>query len=421
MEAKSNLNSFFKKERIFNHINDFAFPRLSGTEGEKRAVKLVKNTFKDIGFEDDQIMAQEFNFSTFYSEVLVKILAFLCIVIFSLLLFIKYLYPFLTIMTIIIVLIVFLSILGALKHPEYQGFWEDHFGKKLSSTNIFITLNAKSKAFENAGNIIISAHLDSKSQTFKTIWRVIFLTIWEIGLVVLPILYTFFLIDLYFHVIRPIILGIELGIIFTTSIVIFSNFMILFNNTRNKSLGALDNASGMAIVFELSSFFKDNNLNNYNLWFCQFSAEEIGTMGSRIFLDSFDDIFSKKNTYQINFDMISCKDEKEVEYVKSYGFLPPKISSELLDSYIHKAANEENVPIKGFNGVSGAHTDSVPFHLRKFDSIDFATFNATKYAHSKEDTPDKVNKNVLYHACVLVARMLLDFDQNSERNHKQGI
>jgi Zn-dependent M28 family amino/carboxypeptidase len=192
----------------------------------------------------------------------------------------------------------------------------------------------------------------------------------------------------------------------------------MLNNTRNKSLGSLDNASGMAIVFELSSFFKDNNLNNYNLWFCQFSAEEIGTMGSRIFLDSFEDIFSKENTYQINFDMISCKDEKQVEYVKSYGFLPPKISSELLDSYIHRAAEEENIPIKGFNGVSGAHTDSVPFHLRKFDSIDFATFNAAKYAHSREDTPNKVNKDVLYNACVLVARVLIDFDKETENNNQ---
>ena len=418
MEDSYDLKSFFKKEKIFNYVNEFAFPRLSGTDGEKRAVELVKSTFKDIGFKEEQLMSQAFNFSTFYSEVLIKILAFLTIVVYSLLIFIKYLYPFLTIIAIIIVIIIFLSILGALKHPEYKGFWEKYFGKWLSSTNIFLTLNAKSKTFENAGNIIISAHLDSKSQTFKTIWRVVFFTIWEIGMVVLPILYAFFLIDLYSHAIRTFILGIEFGIIFTTSFVLFSTFMILLNNTRNKSPGALDNASGMAIVFELSSFFKNNPLNNYNLWFCQFSAEEIGTMGSRIFLDSFEDIFSKKNTYQINFDMISCKEMKEVEYVKSYGFLPRKISSELLDGYIHQAAREENVPIKGFNGVSGAHTDSVPFHLRKFDSIDFATFNATKYAHSREDTPDKVNKDVLFHACVLVAKMLIDFDKETDNNEQ---
>ena len=420
MEDIDDLKSFFKKDRIFNYVNVFAFPRLSGTEGEKKAVELVKSKFREIGFSNDQIMYQDFNFSTFYSEVLVKILAFLTIVIYSLLIFIKYLYPFFTIITIIIVVIIFLSILGALKHPEYQGFWEKHFGKKVSSTNVFVTLNAKKKSFENAGNIVISAHLDSKSQTFKTIWRVVFFTIWEIGMVALPILYAFFLVDLYFHVIRSIILGIEYGIIFTTSLVIFSTFMIFLNNTRNKSPGALDNASGMAIVFELSSFFKNNNLDNYNLWFCQFSAEEIGTMGSRIFLDSFEDIFSKHNTFQINFDMISCKSQKEVEYVKSYGFLPPKIGSELLDNYIHQAAKEEEVSIKGFSGVSGAHTDSVPFHLRKYDSIDFATFGATKYAHSKEDTPDKINKKVLYQTCVVVARMLIDFDQYAIINVKQG-
>ena len=139
MEDSYDLKSFFKKEKIFNYVNEFAFPRLSGTDGEKRAVELVKSTFKDIGFKEEQLMSQAFNFSTFYSEVLIKILAFLTIVVYSLLIFIKYLYPFLTIIAIIIVIIIFLSILGALKHPEYKGFWEKYFGKWLSSTNIFLT------------------------------------------------------------------------------------------------------------------------------------------------------------------------------------------------------------------------------------------------------------------------------------------
>jgi putative aminopeptidase FrvX len=414
MEQKIDLNLFFEKERIFKYVKNFSFPRLSGTEGEQKAVELAIKTFKDIGLKENQIEYQRFDFSTFYSEVLLKIIAFMSMVIVSILLFIKYIYPFFTITIILIMVVIFLSIVSVLKHPEYQGFWENHFGKKVSATNVFVKVNAKNHSLEKAGNIIISAHLDSKSQTFKTIWRVIFFTIWEIGGIVLSILYTFFLIDLYFHVIQSIILMIELGIIITTSLIILSNVMLLYLKTENKSLGALDNASGMAIIFELSSFFKDHSAHNFNLWFCQFSAEEIGTMGSRLFLDSFETIFSNKNTFQINFDMISGdnNNQNRVEYVKSYGAIPPKKISEILESYVNNAAKEENVYVKGFKILSGAHTDTVPFHLRKYDSLDFATFDASKYSHSKEDTPDKVNPTTLFNACKLVTRMVINLDKN---------
>jgi hypothetical protein len=416
MKPNINLNSFFEKERLFKYVNDFSFPRLAGTEGEQKALDLVVKTFNHIGFKDSQIETQKFDFSTFYSEILVKIIAFMSISILSLLLLIKYLYPFFTIITIFIMVIIFLSIVNVLKHPEYQEFWEKHFGKTISSSNIFLKINAQNQPIEKVGNIIVSAHLDSKSQTFKTIWRVIFFLIWEFGVITLVVLYTFFLLDLYFKVIPRVIFLMELGIIFVSILIIFSNIMILSINTRNQSPGALDNASGMAIIFELSSFFKDHKLNNFNLWFCQFSAEEIGTMGSRFFLDSFDSLFSKENTFQINFDMISGdnKNESRVEYIKSYGIMPPKRISSILETSINNAAREENVNVKGFNVFSGAHTDSVPFHLRKYDSVDFATFDASKYSHSPQDTPNKVNPTTLFNACKLVARMIINLDSNFE-------
>jgi hypothetical protein len=413
MEQAINLNYFFEKQRIFKYVKDFSFPRLAGTEGEQKAVELVIKTFKEIGFSEDQIDNQRFEFSTFYSEVLIKIIAFMSMTIVSILLFIKYIYPFFTLAIILIIVVILLSVTNVLKHPEFHGFWENHFGKHISASNVFIRLNAKDLPFEKAGNIIVSAHLDSKSQTLKTIWRILFFTIWEIGAIVLPIAYIIFLVDLYFNVIRNIILIIEFGIIIASSLIILSNFMLLLIKTENKSPGALDNASGMAIIFELSSFFKDHSLHNFNLWFCQFSAEEIGTMGSRFFLDSLDNVFSKENTFQINFDMISGnnKNENQVEYVKSYGVMPSKKISVLLESCVQQAAKEENVYVKSFKILSGAHTDSIPFHLRKYDSVDFVTIKASKYSHSKEDTPDKVNSVTLNNTCKIVARMIINLDQ----------
>jgi len=407
-------NDIKTKEKLFHYIEIFSFPRLAGSEGEKSAVKLTVETFEKIGFNENEIQKQEFEFSTFYSEELVKIIAFMSLILIAILLFIKYLFPVLVIFTIIGIIIIFLSMVKVLKHPELKGFWENFFGKKVSATNVFVKVPAKKIPFESANNIIISAHLDSKSQTVKTIWRVIFFVIWEIGGITLLIFFTLFLIDYYFGTFKIILIVLESCIIVVSSLIIFSIFMIIIIKTGNKSRGALDNASGMALVFELSSIFRITPLNNFNLWFCQFSAEEIGTMGSRIFVDEYEDFFNKEKSYHINFDMVSSINNKRniVEFIKSYGFLIPKSASHLLLSYIHKSADEQKIKIYGHRVLSGAHTDSIPFHLRKYDSIDITTLSAAKYSHSKNDTPDKINSQVLLETGKIVRRLISMLDDN---------
>jgi hypothetical protein len=399
--------------KLYDYVKKFSFPRLAGTTGEKKAVKLTIQSFEDLGFTKDQIITQTFNFSTFYSEELVKIIGLMNLFIILILLLVKYLYPFFVIITVCIIAIVFFSMLKVLRHPEYRGFWEKHFGSLISATNIFVKIPARNIPANNSANLIISAHLDSKSQTFKTKWRVIFISIWEIGITLFLILITSFLIDLYLNIFKSIWLVLEISTIITSILTIFSIFMVFFIKTGNKSLGSLDNASGMALIFELSSIFKNNPLNHYNIWFCQFSAEEIGTMGSRIFVDTYKEEFLNNKLYQINFDMVSCKsNENRVEYIKSYGILPRKRSSPLLLSKISKIAEEEHIKIKGHTLLSGAHTDSVPFHLLKLETIDFSTLGATKYSHTKQDQPNKVNSHELLETLIIVKNLILRLDKN---------
>ena len=404
------------KEKLFHYIEKFSFPRLAGSEGEKSAVKLTVETFEKIGFNENEIQKQEFEFSTFYSEKLVKIIAFMSLILILVLLFIKYLFPALVFFTILGIIIIFLSMIKILKYPELKGFWEKNFGRKVSATNVFIKIPATKIPAEQARNIIISAHLDSKSQTLKTIWRVLFVVIWEIGGITFLIFFALFLIDYYFGTFKIILIVLECCIIIVSILTIFSIFMVIAMKTENKSKGALDNASGMALVFELSSIFKNTPLNNFNLWFCQFSAEEIGTMGSRFFVDKYENSFNEEKPLQINFDMVSCINSKrnEVEYIKSYGILPPKSASHALLSYIHKSADEQKIKIYGHRVLNGAHTDSIPFHLRKYESIDITTLSATKYSHGKNDTPDKINSQVLLESCKIVQGLISMLDDNLE-------
>jgi len=415
----------FGATKLFNYVNSFSFPRLAGTEGEKKAVDLTYKTFKKIGYIKDQIHIQPFEFSDFYSTTLIQLISMMSLTFILFLSFFGYIYFFIKFLFIGIMAVLVHIIYISVKYPEDPGFWGEYFGNKLEATNVFVTLPAKMKTEGNAGNIIISAHLDSKSQTFRTFWRIIFYEIWLFSGIIFGFLYIIQLIYvewIRFSVILPIkikLLNLEFLIIdpfiwITVVFISISNIALMFLYTDNKSLGANDNASGMAIVFALSDYFKNHPLDNYNLWFCQFSAEELGTMGSRFFAKKFEAILKKEKVFQINFDMVSAPGKKNncVQYIKSYGVLPRKKLCPILGKYFEKAALKENLYIKNFHLNTGAHTDTVPFHLRGYEAIDIITFNAIKFAHNKIDTPDKVDAKILSDACKIAKKTIFMLDND---------
>ncbi|MFX1365997.1 MAG: M28 family metallopeptidase [Promethearchaeota archaeon] len=410
---KSPQDQFFKIDRIFNYVQKFSFPRLSGTTGEKKAVSLTIKTFKEIGYEDQKIQKEEFEFSDFYSTTLIKLIMVINLTFSLFVLMFTYINLYFTIIIVGIMAIVVLLIIKGLKNPEDPGFWGEYYGKTIFATNVFVRVPAKKLSTDQVGDIIISAHLDSKSQSFKTCWRVFFYKVWLYCGIILGIFFVLLFIRTY-TIIKINLLIIGIAVWTLTIIISISNFFLLFLNTHNKSPGALDNATGMAVVFELSDYFKEKPLENFNIWFCQFSAEELGTMGSRVFINNHESEFIKNRAFQINLDMISCMNESnnQVEYLKSYGVLPRKKIAPLLSKYLDNAAKEENIRIKGFHLSTGAHTDSVPFHLRGLDSVDIITRAGGKYTHNRADTPDKVDPKVLREACVIVKKVILSLDRD---------
>lgn len=417
--------ALFDSSRLFSYVKKFSFPRLCGTQGEQKAVALAINTFHDIGFVKEQIETQTFEFSDFYSTTLIKLIMTISLTATLILALLLYIHPLFSLLSIAIMGMVIILILRGLKHPENIGFWGKYYGNILNATNVYVKIPAKNQGKKLAGNIVLSAHLDSKSQTFKTVWRIIAYRIWLFAGIFLGIIYIILLIyqviSLYFSFalfffvfLTNSIFLLNLVIWMLIILISLSNIMLMFLNTHNKSPGALDNASGMAIVFELSSFFKDHNLEHYNLWLCQFSAEELGTMGSRIFVNKYEHLFEEGKSFQINFDLVSKYGHKKnrIEYLKSFGVFPRKKISPKLTDYLESAALKENIKIKGFHLSTGAHTDCVPFHLRGYEAIDFITRAAARYTHNKVDTPDKVDPQILLEACVIAQRTILMLDKD---------
>jgi len=398
---------------LANYVNTFSFPRLAGTDGEKKAVKLAHDTFKEIGFKKDQIKKKSFDFSDFYSTTLMKLILTLNLTFnLNLVLFI-YIHVSLTMLLIIFMIVIVYLIIRGLRHPEIPGFWGEYFGENINSTNIFTKIPAKKIPENEAGNVIISAHLDSKSQSIKTFWRVILYKILLYSELAFGGVYIFYLIILFGNLDISFYLTIY-GAWISIILISFSNIYLLFLNTHNKSPGALDNASGMAIVFELSSFFIKHPLENFNIWFCQFSAEELGTMGSRVFVNEYENQFVKGRVFQINFDMVSCGCNKNnrIEYSKSYGLGIHRFVAPLLSKYILLAAKKANLEVNGLHLSTGAHSDTVPFRLRKYDAIDITTKTASLYAHTVYDTAEKVDTKILYNTCNLIRETINLIDKD---------
>ncbi|MBD3196020.1 MAG: M28 family peptidase [Candidatus Lokiarchaeota archaeon] len=408
---KSVREEAFNEENLSNYVSLFSFPRLAGSEGEKKAVKLTKQEFNKIGFTDDQIILEPFEFSNFYSTTLIKLIAMINLIFLLMIIFFSYVQLIIAIFILLGLLIIISLIIRGLQSPEDPGFWGKYYGETFTASNVIAKIPAKNK--EKVGDLIFSAHLDSKSQSFRTRWRVVIYRIWLFSAIILGIFYIIFIFQEFTGLITEVWI-LEMGIWIPTLLISISNLLLMNLNTHNQSPGALDNASGMAIVFELSSFFVNNPLDNFNIWFCQYSAEELGTMGSRVFVKNHEENFKQRNIFQINFDMVSCKPHRwnQIEYLKSYGIFPRRKLAPLLGRYIDQAAEELNIEVNGFHLTTGAHTDSVPFHQRNFDSIDIVTRAASIYSHTKRDTPDKVDSKILKQACVISQKVALNLDKD---------
>jgi hypothetical protein len=424
IEENINDPGFNSLKRISNYIDMFDFPRLPGTEGEKRAIDLTVKIFNEIGFENEQVIKESFKFSNFYSSILIKLLiVFSFTIVFSLLLMV-YISHFSLFLVIVISIFVILLIVKDNKHPEETTFWNRHFGKYLSSSNVYVKIPNLKTESESRGDIILSAHIDSKSQPFTSYWRGKIYRTWIYCGFLFGSFYTLYTMYLYssYSVIgillfsnMPRIIVIEISLWFLFFLILISNILLLMLKSHNKSTGAIDNASGMAIVFELSAIFKDTPLNNYNLWFCQFSAEEMGTMGSRFFLKNHEDKFSKGKVFLINSDAISdALDENKtrVEYIKTTKRFPRRFGSPTISKYLELAAKEEGLLIHGFHSTFGIHFDSLPFRLRGYDAIDIHTKSTKRYTHNKVDSPDKINPKTLHNAVVIIRKAVVMLDND---------
>lgn len=166
--------------------------------------------------------------------------------------------------------------------------------------------------------------------------------------------------------------------------------------------GADDNASGVSAVLELAHYYsqpQNRKHLKYNLYFALWSAEEMGVLGSKAFIEDWElgNNLKFKDSFlvSLNLDMVGRLKEKLV--IQGVG--SAKQWNRLAESITLKSG----IPLS-LQSDPYLPTDAISFYLAEIPSISFFTGAHSDY-HTPRDTAEKIN----YVGLVKVTQIVKEF------------
>ncbi len=384
----------------YEFTKKLAFPRLVGTDGEKKAQEIIENELKVIG---NPYHSEELKCSKFVINIIFRIVMPLG----ALILFGAWLCsePLLNLENPIISLI--FSLTGFIWFVLVSRIINMSFGRVPNIGTIYTTKNFVAEIMppNPKTHLIYLAHYDSKSQLYPGIIRVI---LFIAGLI------TGLLYSLRVLIRSIIILSNNIpGGFWTPNVVSFIitfclNFLLLFNSVGNRSPGALDNATGVATVLELSKIFKKTPPQNLKLTFLICAAEELGLYGSAFYIKNHKNRLNTQTTYFLNFDGIGGRGKTIL--LTSYG-IPLKKTSQTLNNLIFEIVEEKDLRdklTKLFLPI-GAATDHVPIQRAGYEVTMLGSFISS--FHTSKDTIYNINEDSLRNVGIIASELANKLDR----------
>ncbi len=382
---KNNTDTKFDVDNVYRITKSLAFPRLIGSEGEKKAIEIVVNEFKEAGY--DPIFRETF-ITSFYNWIFIRFIFLITGSALILLALSIYISPFLTLGLFVLDIYVSGKALGrtnSIKLSKHEIY-------NYETVNIYTKLKSKNPK----ANIIFMGHWDSKSQSFPTSIRVAIFLLSIFGSLILMLIYFILsLLKIFINFNIPILNNILLDISIVIAIIGGINY---FNKTGNSSPGAFDNAAAVGTLIELARYYKVNPINNIDLLFLSTSSEELNLGGAINFIQKNKDKFDKKSTYFINFDLIGGYEL--IRLISSYG-IPRKVSSKKLNKLFLECSEELNIKLKEIYAPTGAWSDYMPIVHEGFEACWLGSQPGLKFVHTKKDTIDLVSKEGLKNILLL--------------------
>jgi hypothetical protein len=264
----SDAKRIFDGERAKRYAREIAFPRMVGTEGERRAAETISRTLKELGYA-----VREEGFRIRISPwVWMKgfLVVSLCLLVLT-----QLDYSRSPVVSLLCTGILIVWIVSWEKLWIRLGRWvvSEDSGEGTRSKNIFAELPAQ----KDGQLLYLVAHYDSKSQSLNLYVRAILFLLGILGLVFL-VIWTWVSVLMGWGAGRVLSLPAWIQIIFAA--VCLFHLVYLLGPMKNASEGAVDNASGVGVLLELARMVRLNPPPGVRPIFLFTGAEEWGLLGA---------------------------------------------------------------------------------------------------------------------------------------------
>lgn len=205
-------------------------------------------------------------------------------------------------------------------------------------------------------------------------------------------------------------------VLYSSPIVIICAFLLTMYNEKTEAIaspGAMDNATGVSIAYQVVKYYKENPdkmPKNCRIINCNIGAEESGLRGSIAFTRKHKNDGMLDNAYHINIDSVA--DEDHFEVIHGDSWLCPHFDKDL-ERMFKEAMREAGIKNPGdiANPVGGC--DSTPFQKSGVKSITFAAQNPvmSHYYHTYHDVPERFSAETVGLGLDVVLRVIDKIDR----------
>lgn len=194
-------------------------------------------------------------------------------------------------------------------------------------------------------------------------------------------------------------------------------FLLTMYNEKTEEIaspGAMDNATGVSIAYQVVKYYKENPdkmPKNCRIINCNVGAEESGLRGSIAFTRKHKDDGMFDNAYHINIDSVA--DAEHFEVIHGDSWLCPQFDKDL-ENMFFDAMKEAGIKKPGniANPVGGC--DSTPFQKAGVKSITFAAQNPvmSDYYHTFRDVPERFSPETVGLGLDVVLRVISKIEES---------
>ena len=282
----------FDGERAKQYAREVAFPRMVGTEGERKAAETINRTLKELGYA-----VREEGFRIRISPwVWMKgfLVVSLCLLVLT-----QLDYSRSPVVSLLCTGILVVWIVSWEKLWIRLGRWvvSEDFGEGTRSKNIFAELPAQ----KDGQPLYLVAHYDSKSQSLNLYVRAILFLLGILGLVFL-VVWTWVSVLVGWGAGRVLSLPAWIQIIFAA--VCLFHLVYLLGPMKNGSEGAVDNASGVGVLLELARTVRLNPPPGVRPIFLFTGAEEWGLLGALMAARKYGPDMLRSRAFVLNVDSV---------------------------------------------------------------------------------------------------------------------